>query len=534
MHYRTRGEHSTHTIDIFDTTLRDGAQGEGISFSLQDKLAVVHALDQLGVTYIEAGNPGSNPKDMDFFREAERLELQHARLCAFGATRRKGASPSQDEGIISLAKAGTHTVVIFGKSWDLHVSQVLRVSNEENLAMIAETIAYFKDLGKEVIYDAEHFFDGYRRNHDFALSTIAAAARAGADCLVLCDTNGGSFPDLIMAGVDEALKTVPVKIGIHAHNDSGMAVANSLMAIKAGAVQVQGTLVGFGERCGNAALAAIIPSIQLKLGLTCLPDNRLSNLTETARKIAEIANVALPEDMPYVGVRAFAHKAGMHADGILKTTSSFEHVDPKSVGNDRRFLMSEMGGRAAIAERIKKFEPHATKDHPAVKALSAQLKALEAEGWQFEGADASFEMLALRELGQYQPLFTVERCEVQSRYPEAVQNECASAWVKVRVNGTEEIGASEGNGPVNALDSALRKALRRFYPELSRIRLTDYKVRVIDSMSATSAKVRVLIETTDGENVWTTIGVSTNIIEASMLALVDSIQFSLSSISRQL
>lgn len=515
------------SIEIFDTTLRDGAQGEGISFSLQDKLVIARTLDQLGVAYIEAGNPGSNPKDMEFFREASKLELQHARLCAFGATRRKGMSPGRDEGIKNLANAGTRTIVLFGKSWDLHVQQVLQVSYEENLAMIAETVAFFKDLGKEVIYDAEHFFDGYRLSREYALASIAAAVEAGADCVVLCDTNGGSFPDLIMAGIQNVRQTHSIRVGIHAHNDAGMAVANSLMAVKSGAVQVQGTLVGFGERCGNAALAAIIPSIQLKLGMTCLPEQNLCNLTETARKIAEIANVPLPDDMPYVGLRAFAHKAGMHADGILKTTSSFEHVEPKSVGNDRRFLMSEMGGRAAIAESIRKFEPLATKEHPAVKALSAKLKELEAEGWQYEGADASFEILARREVGLYQPFFRLERYEVQSRYPEMKESSCASAWVKVSVNGTEEIAASEGNGPVNALDSALRKALQRFYPELARIRLTDYKVRVIDTMSATSAKVRVLIETTDGERVWTTIGVSTNIIEASSSALADSIEFSL-------
>ena len=527
MEYGSLGAKSGTAIEILDTTLRDGAQAEGISFSLHDKIAVAKSLDRLGVAYIEAGNPGSNPKDIDFFRAASQLELEHAILCAFGATRKKGTVPGKDEGVMSLLAAGTSTVVIFGKSWDLHVVEVLRATHEENLAMIADTISFFKDKGKEVIYDAEHFFDGYRHNRDYALASIAAAAEAGADCIVLCDTNGGSFPDLIMTGVQEILRIHGGRIGIHAHNDAGMAVANSIMAVKSGACHVQGTLVGFGERCGNAALSAIIPSIKLKMNMPCLPEPNLPLLSETARKIAEIANVPLPDDMPYVGIRAFAHKAGMHADGILKTTSSFEHVEPESVGNSRRFLMSEMGGRAAIAEKIKNYEPQATKDHPAVKALSSKLKEFEAEGWQFESADASFEIMALRELGKYRSFFKLERYEVQSRYPSLKHNAGASAWVKISVGDTEEIAASEGNGPVNALDSALRKALQRFYPELSKIRLTDYKVRVIDSISATSAKVRVLIETTDGERVWSTVGVSTNIIDASAMALVDSIEYCL-------
>jgi 2-isopropylmalate synthase len=517
----------TPQIEILDTTLRDGAQGEGISFSLQDKIAVVKALDQLGVSFIEAGNPGSNPKDMEFFKEASRLELEHAKLCAFGATRRKGTIPSQDEAIQSLLAAHTDTVVIFGKSWDLHVVHVLRVSHEENLAMIAETISFFKEKGKTVIYDAEHFFDGYRANKEYAMATAQTALSAGADSIVLCDTNGGSFPDRIEEGVRAVLELGNVNVGIHAHNDAGMAVANSIMAVKAGARHVQGTLVGFGERCGNAALAAVIPNIELKLQLQCLPKGKLENITETARLVAEIANVPMPDDMPYVGLRAFAHKAGMHADGILKTRTSFEHIDPALVGNWRRFLMSEMGGRAAIAERIKKLDPSVSKEHPVTAALAAKLKSLEAEGWQFEGADASFELLARRELGKYKPLFSIERYEVQSTHPSEEGNICSTAWVKVKVGHSTEIAASEGNGPVNALDSALRQALKRFYPELSKVRLTDYKVRVIDSRSATGARVRVLIESTDGQHAWTTIGVSTDIIEASSRALADSIEFSL-------
>lgn len=522
-------------VEIFDTTLRDGAQGEGIAFSVQDKLAVARTLDELGVAWIEAGNPGSNPKDMEFFKAASSLGLSTAKLCAFGATRKKGVAPGDDPGVRSLLQAGTEAIVLFGKSWDLHATEVLRVSLEENLAMIRETVAFFKDAGKTVIYDAEHFFDGWKANADYALSTLKAALEAGADRLVLCDTNGGTFPDKVQEGVAAAMalaaeggRTDPGRlVGIHAHDDAGMASANSVLAVASGARHVQGTLVGFGERCGNAALAAIVPSLELKLGLRCLPEGRLARLSELTRRVAEIANVALPDGMPYVGSHAFAHKAGMHADGILKVRRSFEHVDPAAVGNDRRFLMSEVGGRSAIAERAKHVDPSITKDHPVTAAVAARLKALEAEGWQFEGADASFELLLRRELGKYEPLFAIERYRVVSEHPSADAAYCANAWARVRVDGSSEIAAAEGDGPVNALDGALRRALGRFYPELEKVRLSDYKVRVIDGKDATAAKVRVLIESTDGEHSWTTVGVSADIIDASRAALVDSIEYKL-------
>ena len=533
------------TIEILDTSLRDGAQGEGITFSVRDKLAVVQALDALGVTWIEAGNPGSNPKDAEFFRLAADLKLEHARLCAFGSTRKKGVRPEDDKQVQSLLVANTEAVTIFGKGSYLHVTQVLMVEPAENLAMIEDTVAFFKQHGRFVIYDAEHFFDGFAENADYALSTLKTALAAGADRIVLCDTNGGAFPDAIEQGVKAALGVASgampaapvvapdtraasaVITGIHAHNDSDLAIANSLAAVKAGCRHIQGTLLGFGERCGNTALGSLIPSLELKLGLRCLPHGKLEHISSICRQIAEIANVSMPDNMPYVGSHAFAHKAGMHADGILKLRGSFEHIDPTLVGNDRRFLMSEVGGRSAIAERARKLEPSLTKEHPVVSALAARLKALEAEGWQFEGANGSFELLVRRELGRYQPLFKIIAYRVVTEHPNGEAIACSHAWAKVWVDGQDDIAAAEGDGPVNALDSALRRALKRFYPELEQMRLTDYKVRVIDGRDATAARVRVLIESTDGQRIWSTVGVSADIIDASCAALVDSIEYKL-------
>jgi len=521
-------------LEILDTTLRDGVQGEGITFSVQDKLAVVRALDELGITWIEAGNPGSNPKDMEFFRLAAGLRLEHAKLCAFGATRKKGVKPGDDPNIASLLEAGTETLVIVGKSWDLHVTEVLRASKEENIDMIGETIRYLKNIGKQVFFDAEHYFDGYRADPQYALQTLRAAKEAGAERIILCDTNGGSFPDAIVKGVSAAIGAINVNaapdkniIGIHAHNDTDMASANTAAAVEAGCRHVQGTLVGFGERCGNTSLAVIMPSLELKLGYRCLPEGKLKRLTEITRELAEIANVAVPENMPYVGSRAFAHKGGMHADGILKNQDSFEHIDPSVIGNDRRFIISEVGGRSAIAERAKKIEPSITKDHPVTSAIVKKLKNMEAEGWQFEGADGSFELLVRRELGRFKPHFSIVAYRVSSEHPTGQSLSCSHAWVKVLVDSRQEIAAAEGTGPVNALDGALRRALKFFYPELEQVRLSDYKVRVIDGNAATAAKVRVLISSTDGKQDWTTVGVSEDIIDASCTALVDSIEYKL-------
>ena len=523
-------------MEVLDTTLRDGAQGEGISFSVADKMSVAKALDELGIAWIEAGNPGSNPKDLEFFRESGNLGLSVSKLCAFGATRKKGVTAAEDSNVRNLLLAGTQAVVLFGKSWDLHVREVIRASLEENLDMIRETIAFFKAEGKLVIYDAEHFYDGRKANPEYAMLTLEAALEAGADRLVLCDTNGGTFPDAVAEGVREAIALTtrlakpgcaPVVVGIHAHDDGGMATANSVAAIAAGARHLQGTLVGFGERCGNAALAAVLPNIELKLGLSALPAGKLVRLSELTRRVAEIANVSVPDGMPYVGTRAFAHKAGMHVDGISKIRASFEHINPELVGNDRRFLMSEVGGRSAIVERAKLIDPSITKDHPVTAAVANRVKELESQGWQFEGADESFELLVRRELGRYKPLFELERYRVVSEHPPADATNCSNAWVKVKVEGVPEIAAAEGDGPVNAMDRALRRALERFYPNLAQARLSDYKVRVIDGTAATAAKVRVLIESTDGREVWTTVGVSTDIIDASRIALVDSIEYKL-------
>jgi len=517
-------------LEILDTTLRDGAQGEGITFSVQDKLDVVRALDDLGISWIEAGNPGSNPKDMEFFRLAENLNLKHAKLCAFGSTRKKGFKVSEDQGVLSLLDAQTQAVVIFGKSWDFHVSEVLKVSMEENLAMIADTIAFLKEKGRQVFYDAEHFFDGWKANPEYALTTLKTAMNAGAQRIILCDTNGGAFPDTIEKAVKEAVKIIDgasCVLGIHAHNDADMASANTITAVLSGCRHIQGTLVGFGERCGNTSLAAVMPSLELKLGFRCLPEGKMELLSEITQIVAETANVAVPGNMPYVGSHAFTHKAGMHADGILKVSKSFEHIDPSLVGNDRHIVMSEVGGRSAIAQRAKKIDPSITRDHPVTTALAQKLKNLEAEGWQFEGADGSFDLMVRRELGRYKPLFNIEAYRVVSEHPTGETIACSHAWVKVHVDGQEEIAAAEGDGPVNAMDGALRRALKRFYPELKEVRLTDYKVRVIDGSAATAAKVRVLISSSDGKQSWTTVGVSEDIIDASRAALVDSIEYKL-------
>ncbi|MCL2265731.1 MAG: citramalate synthase [Treponema sp.] len=515
-------------IEILDTTLRDGAQGEGINFSLRDKLAVAGALDDLGIAWIEAGNPGSNPKDMEFFKQVSSLKLKNSKICAFGSTRKKGIKTCDDPQLRMLLDAGTQGIVIFGKTWDLHVREILQVQPEENLAMISDTIAFLKAEGRTVFFDAEHFFDGWKANQSYALSVIKTALEAGADRVVLCDTNGGTFPGGIVSAAQEVIKTFPSKIfGIHAHNDCGLALAVSLAAVQAGCTHVQGTLVGFGERCGNTALAALIPSLEIKLDLRCLPQGCLVRISEITRRVAEIANVNISDDMPYIGAHAFSHKAGMHSDAVLKTSRSFEHVTPEVVGNNRHLLMSEVGGRAAIAERVKKIEPQVHKDHPVIVSLAEKLKKLEAEGWAYEGADASFEILILRELERYSPFFKIEAYRVMSEHPIGERLECSHAWVKVIVDGQSEVAAAEGVGPVGALDNALRRALTRFFPDLAKVRLDDYKVRVIDGKDATAAMVRVLIESTDGQRSWNTVGVSADIIDASRAALVDSIEYML-------
>jgi 2-isopropylmalate synthase len=513
-------------ISIYDSTLRDGAQAQGISYSVDDKIKIVERLDALGVRYIEAGNPGSNPKDLEFFERVRGMKLKHARLIAFGATRKIGIKAEDDGNVRSILAAGTQAVAIFGKSWDYQVTEILRTKLDENLRMIGDTVRYLKQQGKEVVYDAEHFFDGWKANPDYALATLKAAAEAGADCLCLCDTNGGTFPDVIFEVTKKVAGQFQTPIGIHCHNDCEMAVANSVMAVQAGATQVQGTINGIGERCGNANLCSIIPDLQLKLGFECIPPQNMATLTTVARAVSDIANMPHNEKAAYVGADAFAHKGGMHIDAVVKNPVSYEHIDPDLVGNSRRTLMSEVAGRSTLLARIRAVDPSIGKDSPETKKIIDRLKQLEHEGYHFEAAEQSFELVVRKMLGKYTPFFELVEFKVMVNEP-SVNNMNSSAMIKIRVGNDTEITAAEGDGPVNALDKAVRKALERFYPAIGEIRLTDYKVRVLDSDQASAAKVRVLIESTDHRENWTTIGVSTDIIDASWHALVDSIEYKL-------
>jgi 2-isopropylmalate synthase len=513
-------------IAILDSSLRDGAQAEGISFSVEDKLELLELLDGHGVDYVEAGNPGSNPKDLEFFARAKAIRLRHARLAAFGSTRRRDSEVGQDGNVQSLLLADTPVVVIFGKSWDFHVTDIIRASLAENLAMIRETLAFFKARGKEVIFDAEHFFDGYKNNPDYAVKTLYAAIEGGADALVLCDTNGGAFPSEVGAIVARMAGLFDAPLGIHAHNDCGMAVANSVAAVENGARHVQGTYIGFGERCGNANLSTIIANLGVKRDYECLSPDQYRNIAHVARHVAAISNVALSEREPFVGNSAFAHKGGMHIDGVNKAAHSFEHIDPERVGGQRRFLMSEVSGRRVILDKIWEVDPSVTKDDPVTDRIMKRLKEMEHAGYQFEGADSSFELIVRKQLGKYRSFFDLEHFRIIGEQP-AKGEYSSSAIIKIKVDGEDEVTAAEGDGPVHALDRALRKALEIFYPELANVHLTDYKVRVINGSDATASKVRVLLQSTDGDAVWTTVGVSTDIIEASWLALVDSIEYKL-------
>lgn len=514
-------------ITLLDSTLRDGMQAEGISFSVDDKIHIARALDRIGIPYIEAGNPGSNPKDLEFFRAIANKPLENAQLCAFGSTRRGDLKASEDANLLSLLLADTPAVSIFGKSWDLHVDKVLGVSLEENLAMIRDTIAFLKDKGKTVIFDAEHFFDGWKANPDYAMETLGAALEGGADVACLCDTNGATyFMDIhdITSRVHERFPDL--SIGVHTHNDTGMAVAQALAAVDAGATHVQGTFIGYGERCGNANLSTIIGDLQLKRGYSCIPEELLPRLTKTALRIAEISNVSLPASMPYVGKAAFAHKGGMHIDGVKKVRSSFEHVPPETVGNTRRYLTSEVAGKAAVLELIQSVDPTVEPNDPIVRKIVNVLKKRELEGYQYEAAEQSFELLIRRMLHKYRPYYNLDYFKVIGEQPLGGEESMpSSAVVKVHVGDDPFIAGAEGVGPVAALDSALRGALANFYPSLNEVTLTDFKVRVLDR--TTSATVRVLIESSDGNSKWATIGVSGDIIEAAFMALSDSIEYKL-------
>ena len=513
-------------IYAYDSSLRDGAQAQGISFSVEDKIKIVEKLDALGISYIEAGNPGSNPKDLEFFTRVGALQLNNAKIIAFGSTRKVGIQVEDDRNLQSLLLANTPAVAIFGKSWDYQVTDILRTTLAENLAMIGDTIRFLKAKGKEVVFDAEHFFDGYKANPDYALQTLAAAADAGADTLCLCDTNGGTFPGAIFDITETVARKFNTQIGIHCHNDGELAVANSMAAVQAGATQVQGTINGIGERCGNANLCSIIPNLQLKLGFECIPAECLEQLAPVARYVSEIANVTHNEKAPYVGGDAFTHKGGMHIDAVNKNPISYEHIDPAAVGNDRHILMSEVAGRGALLARIRSIDPTLDKDSEQTKKILERIKSLEHEGYQFETADSSFELLVRKILGCYRPFFELKEYKVVTQEP-AKNGANSTAMLKISVDGQDEITAAEGDGPVNALDNAVRKALERFYPCIAEIKLTDYKVRVLDSDKASAARVRVLIESADASESWTTIGVSTDIIEASWRALVDSIEYKL-------
>jgi len=519
------------SIQLYDTTLRDGAQREGVSFSVADKLKIAHKLDELGIHFIEGGWPGSNPKDVDFFCRAQSLALHNSVLVAFGSTRRVKAKAEADANLLALANARVKVVTIVGKSSELQVTQVLETTLDENLNMIADSIRYLKAKGLTVFFDAEHFFDGFKANPSYTLRVLEIAAEAGVDCLVLCDTNGGTLPNEITAAVEAARGITDVPLGIHAHNDAELAVANTLAAVNAGASQVQGTINGYGERCGNANLCSVIPTLKLKMGIDCLSDARLAKLTEVSRYVSEAANLVPDAFSPYVGSSAFSHKAGLHVSGLAKWAESYQHLDPSQVGNRQRVLVSELSGRVNILHRAKEMGVDLPPKGKEAQILLERVKLLESRGFQYDHAEASFDLLVHRAKPDYKPPFELVDfmvvVENRRRPPtqRGLEEMLSEAMVKVKI-GTEIIHtAAEGNGPVNALDAALRKALLQFYPSLARVRLVDYKVRILEESVGTESQVRVVIESSDGVEEWQTVGSSTNIIEASWLALADSLEY---------
>jgi 2-isopropylmalate synthase len=511
-------------VELYDTTLRDGAQTEGISYSVPDKLRIVEKLDALGVHYIEGGWPGSNPKDAEFFRRVRALRLRSAEVTAFGSTRR-AASAGKDPNLKALLKAETRVVTIFGKSWDLHVRDVLRISPDENLRVIEDSVRFLAKQGRRVVYDAEHYFDGYKDNPGYALKTLEAALAGGAAAVVFCDTNGGALPSEVVDILAAAKGTVPVQTGIHAHNDGDLAVANTLAAVRAGCTHLQGTINGYGERCGNANLVSIIANLKLKMGLDCLPDAKLKELTDVSRFVAEVSNMAQRANQPFVGEAAFAHKGGVHVNAVMKNPRTYEHIEPATVGNARKILVSELSGRSSLVFKAKGLALELRKNTPQAKRLLKLLQDLEHRGYHFEAAEGSLELLLKRQLKQFEPFFTLEGFRIIMEKRD--RRLASEATIKLHVNGVAEQTAAEGDGPVNALDNAIRKALRQFYPTLSQMRLTDFKVRVLDEKAGTAAKVRVLIQSQDAHDSWGTVGVSENIIEASWQALVDSIEYKL-------
>ncbi len=514
-------------IEIYDTTLRDGAQAEDVSFSVEDKLRIAEKLDELGIHYIEGGWPGSNPKDTNFFRKASQLKLKTSQIVAFGSTHRATNKVENDPNIKALLNANTPVVTIVGKSWDFHVKEALRVSLSANLDLIHNSIAYLKKRVQKVFFDAEHFFDGYKANPEYAMKTLQAAMEGGADCLVLCDTNGGTMPNELSDIVKKVVKRFKTPIGIHAHNDTECAVANSLIAVELGVTQVQGTINGLGERCGNANLTSIIPNLKLKLNYDCITDEQLRRLKEVSRFVTEIANLRHFKRQPYVGDSAFAHKAGIHVSAIQRRPETYEHIRPELVGNYQRVLVSDLSGKGNILRKAEEFNLKLDPNSPQVMEIVKEVKDLENQGFQFEGAEASFELLLKKALGLHKRFFDLVGFRVIVEKREGDKEPLSEATVMVRVGGKLEHTAATGNGPVNAIDNALRSALDKFYPQLREVKLIDYKVRVLTAGKGTGAKVRVLIESGDNTHKWGTVGVSENIIEASWQALVDSIEYKL-------
>lgn len=514
------------TVKLYDTTLRDGAQGEGISYSVMDKIRIAQELDNLGIHFIEGGWPGSNPKDMEFYLKMSKKRLKNSQLVAFGSTRRPNSKASQDKNLRALLKSQAKIVTIFGKTWDLHVKDVLKTTPDENLNMIKDTVEFLVSRGLTVFYDAEHFFDAYKANAQYSLKCLLAGQGAGAKAVVLCDTNGGTLTSEISKVIKEIRPKINIWLGIHCHNDSGLGVANSIAAVQGGADMVQGTINGYGERCGNADLIPVIANLKLKLGIDCINEDKLKDLTRVSHFTSEISNMKQKNDQPYVGSSAFAHKGGVHINAVMKNPKTYEHIEPMLVGNRRRILVSELAGKTGILIRARDLELDLNKEDPKTRRILKLIQSLEHQGYHFEAAEASFELLMKKALKKYKKFFDLEgfRVVVEKHSDRKITSE---AIIKLRVKGTKEHTAAEGDGPVNALDNALRKALRDFYPTLSKMHLTDFKVRVLDEKAGTAARVRVLLQSQDEKDTWNTIGVSENIIEASWQALVDSIEYKL-------
>ncbi len=515
-------------VFIYDTTLRDGTQGEQINFTAEEKLRIAQRLDDIGFHYIEGGWPGSNPRDMRFFELAKVTPLKHARLAAFGSTRKPFIKPEDCPNLQAILAADTPTATIFGKSWDLHVREVLEIPLEENIAMVGDTVAFLKGKGKEVIFDAEHFFDGYKNNAPYALQVVEKAAAASADWIVLCDTNGGSMSHEIAEIIAAVAARIPLaRLGIHTHNDAGLAVANTLTAARAGVRMVQGTVNGFGERCGNADLISIICNLQLKMGQKCLADGQLAQIAKLAHYVSDVANVPPLNSSPYVGRSAFAHKGGVHVSAITKTARAYEHVRPELVGNQQRVLVSDLAGKSNIEYKAREMGIDLGTDELISRKIVAEIKTMEDKGYQFDAAEGSLALLIKKITGEFQDPFQLESFQVINTKTDGRHSQC-HATVKISVGDEEELTAAEGNGPINALDHALRKALTKFYPQIWEMHLVDFKVRIIEGSEGTAANVRVLLDSRDDSDLWSTIGVSTNVIDASWHALVDSIQYKLS------